>query len=235
MSNGNWSERFINGVKNFGIVLKSLAPIGFGILGLITFGYFLFALTNDGALLNNLKQTETARGLITFLVVLTTVSICIILVLFAVASESEANDSFKDRCAFGKEVLTALIGIVGTIVGFYFGSDVSTKKAVKEPVLQVAAPRISEVRPKPGDKIRLISHVSGGAAPYTYDITFTPPDKIEPIKNKDSMDGFIEEEIKIPAMLPPDTELTFKVDVTDKNGEKATLTEKTKKILVQGK
>src|SRR5512147_1229202 len=97
MSNGNepkpeekkWSARFAEGIKDLGVALKSWAPIGFGILALVTFGFFMYGLVGDGALLNNLKHTETARGLITFLVVLTTVSIGIILVIFAVASENQ--------------------------------------------------------------------------------------------------------------------------------------------------
>lgn len=226
-------ERFTDGVKSLGVAVKSWAGIGFGILGLLTFLFFIFGMFwGEGHLLNTLRETGAARGLITFLVALTTVAIAIILVIFAVASEEGEGNSFKERFALAKEVLTALIGILGTIIGFYYGTAV-TQKATKEPVLQVAPSRISDHNPKQGDMIRLNSYVSGGKPPYSYDIIFTPANKLEPVRKKVSSDGYIEEEVKIPEQLPVNAKITFKIDVSDKDGEKVTLDERTKEILVK--
>jgi hypothetical protein len=70
--------------------------------------------------------SNVARGLITFLVAIVTVAIAIILTLSAVMSSSK---DYKERFALGKEVLTIFIGVLGTIVGFYFGSAQIDKAA----------------------------------------------------------------------------------------------------------
>lgn len=74
-------------------------------------------------------SSNVARGLITFLVAIVTVAIAIILTLSAVMSSS--ND-YKERFALGKEVLTIFIGVLGTIVGFYFGSAQIEKAAANQ-------------------------------------------------------------------------------------------------------
>jgi hypothetical protein len=65
------------------------------------------------------NASNAARGLITTLIAIVTVAIAIILTLSVVLSS--ASD-YKERFALGKEILTILIGVLGTIVGFYFGS-----------------------------------------------------------------------------------------------------------------
>jgi len=66
-----------------------------------------------------IQNVEFARGLITLLFSVGTIAIAIILTLAAVFQKD--NDAEK-RFARGKEVLSILVGIFGTIVGFYFGS-----------------------------------------------------------------------------------------------------------------
>ncbi|PZR84166.1 MAG: hypothetical protein DLM68_13250 [Hyphomicrobiales bacterium] len=43
------------------------------------------------------------------------------LIIYLATSQAETAD-LKERFAFSKEVLTSLIGILGTIIGFYFGA-----------------------------------------------------------------------------------------------------------------
>ena len=74
--------------------------------------------------------SNVARGLITFLVAIVTVAIAIILTLSAVMSSSK---DYKERFALGKEILTIFIGVLGTIVGFYFGSA-QIEKAAANPI-----------------------------------------------------------------------------------------------------
>jgi hypothetical protein len=74
-----------------------------------------------GNFLQLLSNTETARGLITFLFAVTTVGVAVILALSAVLPSSNSDDDKRfDR---GKQVLTLMIGVLGTIVGFYFGAQ----------------------------------------------------------------------------------------------------------------
>jgi hypothetical protein len=82
----------------------------------------ILVLLGMGFMLIGGKVQETAaaaRGLITFLVVLITIAIALILTLLAFFSNSR---DLKERFALGKEILTLLIGVLGTIIGFYFGS-----------------------------------------------------------------------------------------------------------------
>jgi len=96
-----------------------LPQIILGVIGVIAIisiiaivgGGNLSTIGNDG--------TNVARGLITFLVAMVTVAIALILTLSAVLSNST---DYKERFALGKEVLTIFIGVLGTIIGFYFGS-----------------------------------------------------------------------------------------------------------------
>jgi hypothetical protein len=60
---------------------------------------------------------DTARIFITFLVAVGTIAIALLAVLTAMIIRE-----YKERFALAKEVLTVLVGILGTIVGFYFGS-----------------------------------------------------------------------------------------------------------------
>lgn len=68
---------------------------------------------------SDVDSTEAARSLITYLVAVITIVIALILTLMAFFS---TLPDFKERFVMGKEVLTILIGVLGTIVGFYFGS-----------------------------------------------------------------------------------------------------------------
>ena len=80
----------------------------------------------DQKFLTNLANKEVARGLITFLITIATVGIAIILAISTlVLTEGDAGDKRFDR---GKQVLSVLIGVLGTIVGFYFGAETAGPK-----------------------------------------------------------------------------------------------------------
>jgi hypothetical protein len=96
----------------------------------------------DQTFLGKLAKPEVARGLITFLIAITTVGIAIILAISTlVLSEGDAGDKRFDR---GKQVLTTLIGVLGTIVGFYFGSaNESAQQKPQTEQSQTAATKIT--------------------------------------------------------------------------------------------
>lgn len=100
-------------------------------------GMVYIALKNDGG-----DPTEAARSLITYLVAVITIVIALILTLMAFFS---TLPDLKERFALGKEVLTILIGVLGTIVGFYYGS------APKEPARVTPTPSpTAAASPNPG-------------------------------------------------------------------------------------
>lgn len=103
------------------IVIASL----FGLIGLVVLGMILSSVNSHSAL-NLLKDVDVARGLITFVIAIGTVTIAIVLTLSAIIS---TNENIIDRLRAGREILTALLAVLGTIVGFYFGinRDAPTK------------------------------------------------------------------------------------------------------------
>jgi hypothetical protein len=65
------------------------------------------------------NSSNAARGLITVIVAIITVAIAFVLILSVMLSSSA---DYKERFNLGKEILTIFIGILGTVIGFYFGS-----------------------------------------------------------------------------------------------------------------
>jgi hypothetical protein len=64
-----------------------------------------------------------ARGLITLTFSVGTMVIAVVLILTAVLRDPDDDDErAKARFDRAKDVLTLLIGVFGTIVGFYFGT-----------------------------------------------------------------------------------------------------------------
>jgi hypothetical protein len=76
----------------------------------------------DDSFLKSLGDPNIARGLITFFFALGTVGVAIILTTAAFSISAQKVEVMKERFDMGKQILTALIGIFGTILGFYFGS-----------------------------------------------------------------------------------------------------------------
>ena len=67
-----------------------------------------------------INSADYARGLITLIFSGGTMLIAILLALYVITSDSPHAD---ERFSRGKEVLTILIGVFGTILGFYFGKS----------------------------------------------------------------------------------------------------------------
>src|SRR6266404_6272847 len=181
----------------------------------------IFSVRGEHSILGDIDKVEVARGLITFMIALTTVVIAIILTLAAILS---GGTQYKERFALGKEVLTVLIGVLGTIVGFYFGSSTKTSEsantaATQTQTLQVIPARLSKEELNEGETLSISSFLSGGKPPFKYTITFDP-NSIPAIKDVVSQDGILKQDIKIPKVAA-DTEATFQIDVKD-SGDKST-------------
>ena len=79
-------------------------------------------------MLAELAKPEQARGLVTFLFAVATVGIALVIVL-AVLLSTGTKEDLAERFRMGKDILAVLIGVFGTIVGFYFGSEIATDTA----------------------------------------------------------------------------------------------------------
>jgi hypothetical protein len=72
----------------------------------------------------DIANTDVARGFITVLFGVGTIGIALIVTLSGILL---SDDRSKERFDRGKEVLSLLLGIFGTIVGFYYGTKVSSE------------------------------------------------------------------------------------------------------------
>jgi hypothetical protein len=168
------------------------------LLILIVIGAIVVAVLWDFAVIRRLGDPGFARGLITFLITVATIGLAFVLVLQSLSAVQSPDDSFRRA----REIFAGLMGVLGTIVGFYFGS-------AEKPVVPVEIAQI-----KVADK-QLLTHVSGGTRPYAYSITSSDRD-FRQIK-KVSEDGWIIELLE----QPPKPGSTITVEVTDNKEQQA--------------
>jgi hypothetical protein len=170
--------------------------------------YILYWVFSKGVVLQELRNVAYARGLITFIFSLGTMGIGVILTIAALEKGEDAGASFTR----GKEIFTILVGILGTIVGFYFGSSEATTQATP---LKVAAVQISNPSPNENTQITLSTDIKG-AAPYIITLEFQP-DLIEPIIQTIDTEGKFEKELTLPEVDKDEAMIIF-LTVTDRAG-----------------
>jgi hypothetical protein len=173
------------------------------ILGGIFVALYVGLYQADGRFLSSLRETDVSRGLITFVVAVTTVSIALVLAVYVMASNEQAA-VLKERFSYAKDVLATLVGILGTILGFYFGTTVNTQVEA----VQVAEPQVRGTQ--------LVAHVTGGSPPYRYTLLL-PGVEQSKTPSKVSKDGWIFEQL--PSSLKKDDPVSL--DVSDSKDKKA--------------
>jgi len=110
-------SRILGTPVSIGNALVLLVILGASVVGIV----LAIGPTRDPSQIG-INSAEYARGLITLIFSGGTMLIAVLLVLYVITSDSAVA---KERFGHGKEVLTLLIGVFGTILGFYFGkSDV---------------------------------------------------------------------------------------------------------------
>jgi len=197
-------------------------PIFFAVLGVVVFYFIVYGITGKASIVDQVQDTGRARGLITFIITMGSVGVAIILVIAAIISEGTIEE-VKARLDQGRQVLTPLVGILGTIVGFYFGQASTTPASPASTVAATQQLRVTDVslvpeEQKAGNTITVIASISGGIPPYTYSIAFTP--KVVPdLVNQPSSDGKVRRDIMIPAVVTaPEAQLqVLAVDASAKN------------------
>jgi hypothetical protein len=99
-------------VRHLGTLFLAL----FGIIVAIAIFYGLFFKTD---FFNTMADINHARGLITFLFAFATIAV---IILVAITTFWMPRDDINVRFEKAKDLLTMIIGVLGTILGFYFGS-----------------------------------------------------------------------------------------------------------------
>lgn len=126
---------------------------------LVLVGWILWSGTRP--IVDQLPDPEFARGIITLVFVLFTIGFAAIVLIHGLFfSDLDKEDR---RFTRGREVLGLFIGVVGTIIGFYFGS--TEKVAAK---LDVAVRAQRQATPS---KVGVNIHAVGGTPPYRFVIS----------------------------------------------------------------
>ncbi len=190
----------------WGTLVLGIAALAVG--GALIYGIFW------GGLIELLSTADAARGLITFLFASGTIAVVLIV---AVAIFWVDVGEIASRFAPAKDVLTILIGVFGTILGFYFGSVTGEKGGLAVNDVAVAEDVVA-----PGGEATITGVLSGGTGPYAYAIAFDshPP---EDIARTVAADGAINAKAKVSAENEPRV-VRFTVTGSDSAGHEVTTT-----------
>lgn len=140
-----------------------------------------FGVITKGAFLEQMTDLGRARGLITVTITFATICFAMILIVQAFVGENGKDDQYAaERFRRAREVFTVLTGILGTIVGFYFGT--AEKSAAQ---FHVTGARIVDVG---GGAV--VAQIVNGTPPYEYRIEFSDS-KLAPIVRKLEAPGWI--------------------------------------------
>lgn len=172
---------------------------------------------DKGQILEQLKDGQYARGLITYLFAVGTVGAVVVLIVAALTAP--AGDIADENFGRAKEIFSLLIGIFGTIIGFYFGSI----KAEEEGAGGAAAPRVAIATVSDtvaAGSFPLIAYVTGGTAPYRYTLGF---DERTRSPEKTSPAGWIMDSVRTP-QVSRDSAARLLVTATDANDRTVTAT-----------
>lgn len=173
----------------------------------------------SGTVIEGLPDAAYARGVITFIIAVATIAIALILTVTAVqrgqSTDKEEREAAAGRFERGKQVLTILVGILGTIVGFYFGSGDDDRADVR-----VLRPRFEVAKLVEGHSAILSTAASGGSSPYSYTVMFDGLDMEE--RAGETADGWISESFDLPEVSGDQaTEFTVKIIVKDSDDRSA--------------
>jgi len=194
-SSPTWRDIFLNPVP----LIALLNTIGvFALIGAAMLGI-------DHGVLKRMSDAEFARGLITYLFAVVTIGTAVVLVVYALTHADDA------RFQKGKEVLSLLLGVFGTIVGFYFGSELHNNNDSEH--LQFATPMLSSSSVQSGGSLKFTTYVKGGEAPYQYGFAFGDDD----INYNEYVEenGWIERTITVPTIKEGTKVINFRVGVKD--------------------
>jgi hypothetical protein len=167
----------------------------------------------DRGVLTNMADREYARGLITFLFAVVTIGTALVLVVSALMGQGDVAS--ERQFQHGKEILSLLLGVFGTIVGYYFGSTFPT--AGSQTGLRISSWELTPHPAKNGTIVSTHATIDGGEAPYHYsiDVSGRVVDKADNV----SENGVISKDIDVDPQ-PDDQSLPIRLTVVDMRNRK---------------
>jgi uncharacterized membrane protein len=182
-----------------------------GVLGLI----FFAMLGWDNGVLKSMAGLEFTRGLITYLFAIVTIGTAVVLVVFTLSNGN--SEEYEKKFQRGKEILSLLLGVFGTIVGFYFGSASSEGAHTGASPVSITPLLLSKTSVTSGERFTVTAAVSGGVSPFRYRLEFGG--KILADDQEATAGGWIVRDIEAPFRDTTKNE-TVVLKVTDTGGRR---------------
>jgi hypothetical protein len=189
-------------------LLNPVFLIAIFILGGVFFGIGMAIIGKDSGVLARMSDSTFARGLITYLFAVVTVGTAVVIVVYSLTT-GDADKQFER----GKDILSLLLGVFGTIVGFYFGSE----KGKSEQQLQLTPLLLGSSDVAPGEMTTVSAHVKGGNPPYRFGTAVGKGSKIE-FSEDVRADGWIQGQVRIPDSMSEPTTIV-NLSIKDATGE----------------
>ena len=114
MTNESEESKLNNALRT----IFKLTPVIFSVIIAVVLGVNIGSFEGNDNILRDLSDPAVARGLITLLFAFATIWVAMILTLAAIDTSTD-----KDKFNRAKDILTILVGIFGTIIGYYFGAE----------------------------------------------------------------------------------------------------------------
>jgi hypothetical protein len=205
MTKGNANNETPEGKQGKLAFLLSKVESNPGIVIMIVFCVgILYAIYRGLPVIDKLCEPSFARGLITFIICVATIGLAFMLTYYAFAKETT-----DDRFRRAREVFAGLLGVLGTIVGFYFGSANTGVLPISIADIQVSEP----------DRREIVTYITGGTPPYQcrMEVTgkFEGSDESRDTADLVSDNGWIKRTLKSPL-------LKAKIDLSVKDGQNRT-------------
>jgi hypothetical protein len=134
---GRWETGQARPGGFLGTLASHLGALLLALFGLVVAVAIFYGLFFNPKFFELMAQVNQARGLITFLFAFATIAI---ILLVAITTFWMPKDEVQIRFEKAKDLLTILIGVMGTILGFYFGTVSSSPSAPTPPASSLSAP-----------------------------------------------------------------------------------------------
>jgi hypothetical protein len=173
----------------------------------------------------DIGDVDDVRGVIALVFSFTTIGLAIGIVGAAVYISDSAEKNMKERFEEARAIIAVIIGVMGTIIGFYFGSGNDSSIST--------SPSIADLRVSPQvvtatEDFLVTGSISGGSAPYKWSLVASVPggsqDKFDTLafSNEDAMGTVISRQIASPE-IETEVEAQIIVRVTDSSGSESSV------------
>jgi hypothetical protein len=126
MNYGRWLAVQTQSEGPLASLSRHIGTLFLGLFGIIVAVAIFYGLFFNQKFFGLMAKVDQARGLITFLFAFATIAI---MLLVAITTFWMNKDEVQLRFDKAKDLLTILIGVMGTILGFYFGTINSNSSA----------------------------------------------------------------------------------------------------------